>query len=400
MTPTESKAALVSTAADDEKRTALLQALGFDRLNPGQRELALAISGQYDLDPMLRHVVMVDGKPYITRDGLLHVAHKSGDFDGIEVEPPTLDADGKYWRTTCKVYRKSFSRPFVYPGRYPATGGNAKYNEEMAIKVAEVMTLRRAFDVSAPVIEERWDGDIEEQDAAPQPTSLAERVAQRALAAGASAQQPVADVATPDETSAPVAETPVPLPVEIILGELDRMGADPTIEEAQAILIEDMETEDAEEEPEPPKVVSPLRAPEPDDEALAPGEALFKAPAAGFAADPTVTSLNLTAEDRAELGDGPDALAAFKVWAKDHNTTLIRSVARELFPNATGFSQLQPKELGVIQHEVTKAEMAQADAAVNERCGAGSPLTNNKCTLDPGHKGVHRHGTRESWDNE
>ncbi len=203
MTPTESKTALVSTAADDERRTALLQALGFDRLNPGQRELALAISQQYDLDPMLRHVVMVDGKPYITRDGLLHVAHKSGDFDGIEVDPPTLDADGKYWRTTATVYRKSFSRPFKYPGRYPATGGNVKYNEEMAIKVAEVMTLRRAFDVSAPVLEERWDGEIEEADAAPQPTSLVERVAQRALAASTPSHQPETDASAPDAPAFP-----------------------------------------------------------------------------------------------------------------------------------------------------------------------------------------------------
>src|SRR5690349_14721399 len=142
---------LVPLTEGDQRRDALLRALGFDKLNEGQRELALSISSRYDLDPMLRHVVMVDGKPYITRDGLLHVAHKSGDFDGIEVDPPTLDADKRYYRTTARVYRKSFSRPFVYPGRYPATGGNARYNEEMAIKVAEVMTLRRAFDVSAPV---------------------------------------------------------------------------------------------------------------------------------------------------------------------------------------------------------------------------------------------------------
>lgn len=40
------------------------------------------------------------------------------------------------------------SRPFTFPGRYPATGGNAKYAPEMALKVAESMSLRRAFDVT------------------------------------------------------------------------------------------------------------------------------------------------------------------------------------------------------------------------------------------------------------
>ena len=32
-------------------------------------------------------------------------------------------------------------------GRYPTSGGNQKYAPEMAVKVGEVMSLRRAFDV-------------------------------------------------------------------------------------------------------------------------------------------------------------------------------------------------------------------------------------------------------------
>ena len=172
-----------STVPEEQLQSALLKAIGFDKLSPEQRELALTISRQYDLDPMLRHLVLVDGKPYITRDGLLHVAHKSGDFDGIEVEQPALDSDGKYWRTWATVYRKSFARPFRYPGRYPATSGNVKYNEEMAIKVAEVMTLRRAFDVAAPVIEERWDGDTEEVEPVVVST-VVDKIAARAAALG------------------------------------------------------------------------------------------------------------------------------------------------------------------------------------------------------------------------
>lgn len=136
---------------------ALLKAIGLDRVPPEQREIALAIAKRYELDLLLKHLVLVDGRPYITRDGLLHVAHRSGQLDGIEVtdaELVKLEGVGEFWRAKASVYRKDMSRPFTYQGRYPAKGGNQRYAPEMAVKVAEVMALRRAFDVSAPVIEE------------------------------------------------------------------------------------------------------------------------------------------------------------------------------------------------------------------------------------------------------
>lgn len=163
----------------DPREVALLKAIGFDRLAPEQRELALNIAQRYELDVMLKHLVMVDGKPYITRDGLLHVAHRSGNLDGIETtEPVIVD---KFWTARCSVYRKDMSRPFTYGGRYPVDGQNRKFAPEMAIKVAEVMALRRAFDVAAPAMEERWDLDqtpVESASAAA--PSLAERAAARA----------------------------------------------------------------------------------------------------------------------------------------------------------------------------------------------------------------------------
>ena len=143
--------------AEQRRQTAILKAIGLDRVPPEQREVALAIAKRYELDLMLKHLVLVDGKPYITRDGLLHVAHRSGQLDGIEVTDPVLEDN--YWRARCSVYRKDMSRPFTYAGRYPAKGGNQKFAPEMAVKVSEVMALRRAFDISAPVIEERWDRD-------------------------------------------------------------------------------------------------------------------------------------------------------------------------------------------------------------------------------------------------
>ncbi|MGI9117224.1 MAG: hypothetical protein ACR2JV_06280 [Gaiellales bacterium] len=167
---------ITTVEADAKRKLALLKAVGLDKAAPESRELAVSIANRYELDLLLKHLVLVEGRPYVTRDGLLHVAHRSGQLDGIEVSEPVLD--GEYWRATCSVYRRDMSRPFTYHGRYPAKGGNAKYAPEMAVKVAEVQALRRAFDVSAPVIEERWEQEV---PPAPAPrASLADRVAERA----------------------------------------------------------------------------------------------------------------------------------------------------------------------------------------------------------------------------
>ena len=165
--------------APPERELALLKAVGLDRLAPEQRDLAVNLAQRYDLDLLLKHLVMIEGRAYITRDGLLHVAHRSGVLDGLETSEPTVVDD--YWRATCSVYRKDMSRPFTYGGRYPTKGGNQKFAPEMAVKVAEVAALRRAFDVSAPTAEERWD--LEQPEAVvepPKPTTLAEKIAEKA----------------------------------------------------------------------------------------------------------------------------------------------------------------------------------------------------------------------------
>jgi hypothetical protein len=149
-------AAVLAQAAEagELKMTPVLAAFGLDPTKP-KDQAALLICNKYGLDILLGHVVVIHGAGvYITRDGLLHVAHMSGQFDGIEVSD-VVDA-GSHWITTASVWRKDMSRPFTYPGRYPKSGSNKQYGPEMAIKTAEVMALRRAFDVSGlPAFEER-----------------------------------------------------------------------------------------------------------------------------------------------------------------------------------------------------------------------------------------------------
>jgi hypothetical protein len=173
---------------DRRRRAALIRALGMERMAPEQVELFLAIAKRYDLDPMLKHLVMVDGRPFVTRDGLLWIAHRSGVLDGIEVSEPkvvNLPGVGEFWTCTARVWRKDMSRPFEYRGRYPTKGGNVRYAPEMAVKTAESQALRRAFNISAATIDERFDlsdvqADVDAVSAPAQPPrSLSETVSER-----------------------------------------------------------------------------------------------------------------------------------------------------------------------------------------------------------------------------
>jgi hypothetical protein len=133
------------------------------------------------------HVPLIGGRPYITRDGMLVVAHRSGVLDGIEV----LDTGESetHWLARVAVWRTDMGHPFTYWGRYPRSGINKVFGLEMAIKTAESMALRRAFCVvGAPVVEEAWEhapdvdtGEIPELPAAKVEAKKAKFLLLRAL---------------------------------------------------------------------------------------------------------------------------------------------------------------------------------------------------------------------------
>lgn len=110
------------------------------------------------LNPVLRQVWCVKNlnRPdlpaqiYASRDGLLAVAHRSGQFDGMESGVRKDDA-GNVVGAYCRIWRKDMSHPFdveIIRAEYdtkkslweskPAT---------MCVKVAEAHCLRRAFDI-------------------------------------------------------------------------------------------------------------------------------------------------------------------------------------------------------------------------------------------------------------
>lgn len=208
-----------------ERKLTLLRAVGLDRLSPEQRELALHIAKRYELDLLLKHLVMIEGRAYITRDGLLHVAHRSKQLDGIVTSEPAI-VEG-FWRATCEVYRKDMSHPFRYTGRYPTSGGNQKFAPEMAVKVGEVMALRRAFDVAAPTAEERWDLETPAEEPPPK-RSLAERVEELAQAIAAEQDPAVQAEPLPGSDAIPVEAGPThPAPASGIVEEEKRVFGEP-----------------------------------------------------------------------------------------------------------------------------------------------------------------------------
>lgn len=141
--------------AFDPRDEKVLTYLGFSPQDPKARAV-VAVARRYDLDPLLKHVIVIPkGGVYITRDGLLHIAHRSGQLDGIVVDQePTLSDDGREWVARVSVYRKDMRFPFTFPGRYSVAGSNRDYAQEMALKAAEAHALRRAFDVTGLPIED------------------------------------------------------------------------------------------------------------------------------------------------------------------------------------------------------------------------------------------------------
>lgn len=147
------------SSAFDATDEGIIRYLGLNPSNPADRA-AVAVCKAYGFDPVLKHVVVIPkGGVYITRDGLLHVAHASGQLDGIVVEQDPTLVDGE-WVAKVTVYRKDMTHGFTYPGRYSAQGGNRAYAPEMALKAAEAHALRRAFSVTGlPTLDEARPGE-------------------------------------------------------------------------------------------------------------------------------------------------------------------------------------------------------------------------------------------------
>lgn len=137
---------------------------------PEQVQLVLHVCRRYGFDPLLRHVVLINGQLYVTRDGLLDNAHRSGRLDGIEVEA-VQDQHGK-WLATATVWVRGMSHPVRYTAYQPehesaTSPAWKKAPRAMTVKCAEVMALKRAFNISLGTAEE-----LGHEEAGPDPSLL------------------------------------------------------------------------------------------------------------------------------------------------------------------------------------------------------------------------------------
>jgi hypothetical protein len=147
-------------AVDRYPRTLTPEAFAYLGLKTGDvlAPLVVLLCERYDLDPLLNHLEVIktgsDRKLYITRDGYLDVAHRSGQLGGIVLEQVERGNTG--WRATVSVHRKDMPFPFTYS----AGCGDAENNrdpEAMAIARAERRALKRAFRVITAI--ERTAGE-------------------------------------------------------------------------------------------------------------------------------------------------------------------------------------------------------------------------------------------------
>jgi hypothetical protein len=136
-------------------RERILQLIGLNPRDP-KAHAVIAVAERYQLDPVLGHIAIIaqSRTPYITRDGFLFIAHRSGHLDGIEiVDGPRRE--GAEWVCRVAVYRDDMRHAFTYPGRAEFGRDNGP---EMAIARAERRALRRAFAVTLPAMFGDEDG--------------------------------------------------------------------------------------------------------------------------------------------------------------------------------------------------------------------------------------------------
>lgn len=132
---------------DAHQREILMQTVA-KGCSPEQFMLMLELAKRYKLDPFARQIWATKVGIFVGRDGFLMLAHRSGDFDGMETT--FEERNGKLFSATCTVYHKRMSHPIRVTVRLDEFyRGNSDAWQRMPYvmlqKCAEAHALRRAF---------------------------------------------------------------------------------------------------------------------------------------------------------------------------------------------------------------------------------------------------------------
>jgi len=145
-----------------------------DKLAPKEQTFFLATLGQHiGVHAELGEIILYQGKPYITIDGRLRIAHETGLMDGIDVRPATqmeftnygCESGDYLWHAL--VFKKGSRRPYTGWGHVKASDRNPvskTHPRELAKKRAKYDALRTAFPPREAVSEmhTRYIEDAEE----------------------------------------------------------------------------------------------------------------------------------------------------------------------------------------------------------------------------------------------
>ena len=140
---------------DRQRQLAIEQTLKYLGLETGsvQAQALVLVCKRYDLDPLLGHIDIIKTKNgpriYVSRDGMIEVAHRSGVFDGITVDEERRNSDNDGWTAYVSVWRKDMAHPFRYGAQCQDSEPQAKDGNgpAMALARAERRALRRAFNI-------------------------------------------------------------------------------------------------------------------------------------------------------------------------------------------------------------------------------------------------------------
>lgn len=169
---------LPATVLDEPQvNPALIQRMYAQNCSQDEFVVFLNLAHKYGLDPSLKQIWAIKypgGGPatiIVSRDGLLDIAHRNPNFDGMETGYTGTVKDGDLvgW---CKVYRKDMSRPFMSSVLYEEyvqtkkSGEITKFWKKMPVtmiqKVAQAQALRQAFSVQGLYSEDEMPRDLKE----------------------------------------------------------------------------------------------------------------------------------------------------------------------------------------------------------------------------------------------
>lgn len=162
-----------------ESQIALVKTMVAKEASDDEFELMLHMARKYNLDPLTKQIWLVKyrGQPaniFTGRDGFLDIAHRSGQFNGmdtkVEVVQEPIDKTFTFYnkkanrqetgrlhrpwqyKATCTVYRKDMQHPIiaeVFEDEYTTCQNLWKDKARTMIgKVAESQALRKAFQIS------------------------------------------------------------------------------------------------------------------------------------------------------------------------------------------------------------------------------------------------------------